>query len=95
MHGGIDGLERMKNLGPVSVARLRAVGIETPDQLRQVGAVEAYVRLKRAFPIETTQIALYMLHGAITDAPWYALSDEVRAALRDAAARRLSQQSGD
>jgi DNA transformation protein and related proteins len=93
--GGIGGLERMKNLGPVSAARLRAVGIETPDQLRQVGPVEAYVRLKRAFPIETTQIALYTLHGAITDAPWYVLSDEVKAALRDAAARRLSRQSGD
>jgi TfoX-like protein len=93
--GGTDDLEQMRNLGPVSAARLRAVGIETPAQLKEVGAVEAYARLKRAFPIETTQIALYTLHGAITDAPWNVLSDEVKAALRDAAARRLPRQSGD
>jgi DNA transformation protein len=82
-------LERMKNLGPVSAARLRAAGIETPEELRRLGAVEAYVRLKRTFPVETTYTALYMLHGAVTDVRWYALSEESRAALRDAASRRL------
>ena len=82
-------LERMKNLGPVSAARLRAAGIETPEELRRLGAVEAYVRLKRAFPAETTHTSLYMLHGAVTGVRWYGLSEESRAALRDAAARRL------
>jgi TfoX C-terminal domain len=84
-----DDLERLHNLGPVSAGRLRAAGIETVDDLRRLGAVEAYVRLKRAFPMETTQISLYAIHGALIGVRWYALSDEVRAALRDAAARRL------
>lgn len=79
----------MKNLGPVSAARLRAVGIDTPEELRRVGAIDAYVRLMAAFPVVTTQIALYALHGAVTDVRWYTLSDEVKAALRDAAAHRL------
>lgn len=82
-------LERMKNLGPVSAARLRAVGIESPEELRQVGAVEAYVRLRRGFPAETTYGLLYALHGAVTDVRWSALPEETRAALRDAVSRRL------
>lgn len=87
MEGGSNDLERMKNLGPISAARLRAVGVETPDELRRLGAVEAYVRLRRAFPSQTTHIMLYALHGALADVRWYELSDEVTAALRDAAAR--------
>jgi DNA transformation protein and related proteins len=88
MEGSGD-LEKMKNLGPVSAARLRAVGIETPEQLMQLGAIEAYVRLRKAFPTVTTQISLYALHGAVNDLRWYVLSDETKAALRDAASRRL------
>ena len=82
-------LERMKNLGPISAARLRSAGIETPEELRRLGAVEAYARLKRVFPVETTPTLLYMLHGAVTGVRWHALSEESRAALRDAVARRL------
>ncbi|HYW22576.1 MAG TPA: TfoX/Sxy family DNA transformation protein [Terriglobales bacterium] len=84
-----DILERMRNLGPILAGRLRTVGIATPDELRRLGAVEAYVRLKRKFWGETTPAQLYALHGAVTDVRWYALPEEARAALRDAAARRL------
>jgi DNA transformation protein len=77
----------MKNLGPVSAERLRAVGIGTPEELRRVGAVEAYVRLKRVFP-EVTHLHLYALHGAVTGVRWYVLPEAARAALRDAAERR-------
>ncbi len=86
---GIE-LEQLKNLGPVSAARLRAVGITSPEELRRVGAIEAYALLKEAFPAVTTPIALYVLHGALTGVRWYTLPDEIKAALRDAAARRLS-----
>jgi DNA transformation protein len=82
-------LRQMKNLGPISAARLQAVGIETPEELRRLGAIEAYVRLKRGFPAVTTHVSLYALHGAVTDVRWYTLSEETKAALRNAAARRL------
>ena len=51
LEGPSGDLERMKNLGPISAARLRAVGVETAEDLRRLGAVEAYVRLRRAFPV--------------------------------------------
>jgi DNA transformation protein len=82
-------LERMANLGPVSAARLRAVGIGTAGDLRRVGAVEAYVRLRRRFPVETLPITLYVLQGALSGVRWYELPEEVRTALAEAAARRL------
>jgi DNA transformation protein len=82
-------LGRMKNLGPVSAARLRSVGIETPEDLRQVGSIEAYVRLKRAYPFETSLVTLYALEGALTDTHWYALPERTKAELRIRAARRL------
>ena len=82
-------LERMRNLGPIIAGRLRTVGIGTPEELRRLGAVEAYVRVKRTFWVETTHAHLYALHGAVTDVRWYALPEEARAALRDAAARRM------
>jgi DNA transformation protein len=82
-------LERMRNLGPIIAGRLRTVGIETPDELRKLGAIEAYIRLKRAFRVETTHAQLYALHGAVNDVSWSGLPEEARAALRDAAARRL------
>ena len=81
-------LEKMRNLGPIIAGRLRTIGIETPDELRRLGAIEAYVRLKRAFPVETTHAQLYALHGAVNDVRWYVLPEEARAALRDAVARR-------
>jgi DNA transformation protein len=81
-------LEDMKNLGPASARRLRAIGIETPADLRRLGAVEAYAQLRNAFPTQTTHIALYSLHGALLNIRWRDLSNEVIAALRSAAARR-------
>jgi DNA transformation protein len=82
-------LAKMKNLGPISAARLQAVGIASPEELRRLGAIEAYARLRRAFPVETTHVALYALHGAVADIRWYELPQETRLALRDAAARRV------
>jgi DNA transformation protein len=80
--GGSDSLEGLRNLGPLSAARLRSVGIQSPEELRELGAVRAYLKLKRAYPYETTVIALYALEGAITDTRWYALPDETKARLR-------------
>lgn len=82
-------LADLKNLGPVSSARLKAVGIETPEDLRRAGAVDAYVRLKRQYPFETTLVALYALEGALTDTHWYTLPEETKVQLRAEAARRL------
>jgi DNA transformation protein len=82
-----DELEALLNVGPVGAERLRAVGISTPAELEEVGAVEAYRRLDEAFPRNTSLNALYALHGALLGVRWDHLPPEVRQELRAAAAR--------
>jgi DNA transformation protein len=82
-------LEQLPNLGPVSARRLRAVGVQSAEDLRRLGPVEAYVRLKQMFSAEVSTLTLYALHGAVAGVRWYELPEATRAALRDAASRRL------
>ena len=41
-------LTDLPNIGPVLAERLRAAGVETPEQLRQIGAEEAFLRIRAA-----------------------------------------------
>jgi len=77
----------MRNLGPVTARRLAELGIADEADLRRIGPVAAYRRLKFADPRGTTLVALYALHGALTDTPWTELSAEVTRELRRAATR--------
>ena len=78
-------LAALRNLGPATAKRLADLGISDEAELRRVGPVAAYRRLKFAHPRETTLVALYALHGALTDTPWTALTAEVKDSLRRAA----------
>lgn len=53
-----------------------------------MGAVEAYLRLKRTHPFEISVVFLYALHGALTDTDWRQLSESTRARLRREVLRR-------
>ena len=75
-------LALLTNLGPKTSRRLAALGIADEAALRQIGPVAAYRRLKFADPRGTTLVALYALHGALTDTHWNALPDDVKRALR-------------
>ncbi len=76
-------LAGMLNIGPVTAGRLRAVGVATPEDLRRLGAVEAFDRVEQASPQVTTLVLLYALEGALRGVPWTALTDELKADLRD------------
>ncbi len=81
-------LAALRNLGPATAKRLAELGISDEAELRKVGTVAAWRRLKFAQPRETTLVALYALHGALTDTPWTALTAEVKDSLRCAAGRQ-------
>ncbi len=78
-------LSALRNLGSVSEERLAAIGIRTPEELDEAGPVEAYLRLKQAFPT-TTLNWLYALHGALMDLRWEHITPEMRRELRAEAA---------
>ena len=76
------GLAALRNIGPATARQLVELGIADEAALRRFGPVAAYRRLKFANPRGITLVALYALHGALTDTHWAALPAEVKDALR-------------
>lgn len=76
--------ERIPNLklGPVSAGWLREIGIESAEDLRQVGVVEAYRQAKVNHPREVSLNLLYGLEAALTGVHWNALPPERKAELK-------------
>jgi len=80
-------LSVLRNLGPASARWLAEAGIESESDLRALGAVAAYRRVKHIRPREVTLLMLYALEGALRDVPWHALPKNVKARLKRAAGR--------
>ena len=88
--------EKLRNIGPKSMAWLRQTGVRTLDDLKAVGALAAYVRVKRA-GFKPSLNLLYALEGAILDCHWQEIPDERRSDLilqADAAVALLPQPKG-
>ena len=79
-----DDLTYLKNIGPASARQLREVGIEDAAALRRLGALDAYRRLKHAFPREVSVNMLYALEGALRNCHWNHLPPGVKENLRAA-----------
>lgn len=71
---------RLPNLGPKSQAMLLAAGISTMDELRRLGAVAAYARVK-AGGGNTSLNLLWALEGALSGLPWQVVAKEHRTSL--------------
>lgn len=80
-------LEDMRNLGPATARMLKEADISDEDELRSVGAVVAYRRLKFRFGSQVTVIALYAMEAALRGCDWRMLDAETRDRLRAEAAR--------
>jgi DNA transformation protein len=85
-----DDLLRLKNIGPASVRQLRDVGIEDEAALRKLGALDAYRRLKHAFPRHISLVMLYALEGALRGCHWNHLPPGVKDKLKAAAVKPRS-----
>lgn len=70
-------LLELKNLGMATVNILHAIGINTYTELRKVGSVEAYRRIKSR-DINVSKVMLYALQGALMDVHWNDLSPELK-----------------
>lgn len=71
---------KLRNIGPKSAAQLRQVGVRTIDDLRALGSLEAFVKLKRA-GFKPSLNLLYSLEGALLDCHWQQVPDERRSEL--------------
>ena len=59
----------MRNIGPKSAAWLRQVGLRTQEDVAAAGAVDAFMRVKRA-GFRPSLNLLYALEGALADCHW-------------------------
>ena len=87
---------KLRNIGPKSMAWLRQTGVRSLDDLKTVGALAAYVRVKRA-GFRPSLNLLYALEGAILDCHWQDIPEARRAQLvveAEAAVALLPQPKG-
>ncbi len=74
-------LSSMPNIGKVVEERLSEVGIETPEQLTEVGSKEAFLRLRVNDPGACLSM-LSGLEGAIEGIRWHQLPAGKKAELK-------------
>lgn len=75
-------LRDLRNLGPASERLLATVGITTPAELEQAGAVDAYRRLVEARTPGLSSTMLWALAGAVADVDWRDLPEHTKQQLR-------------
>lgn len=81
---------KLRNIGPKSAAWLRQTGIRTQEDLVAVGALAAFVRVKRA-GFKPSLNLLYALEGAILGCHWQEIPEERRSELVLAAGEEVAK----
>ena len=79
-----EAVEKIRNIGPKSMAWLRQTGVRSLVDLQSVGSLAAFVRIKRA-GFRPSLNLLYALEGAILGCHWQEIPDTRRAELVQAA----------
>jgi DNA transformation protein len=73
-------LSRLGGLGPKSAQWLRVAGIENSAQLRRLGSVAAYLKVKRSgYPVSLD--LRWALEGATKGESWWQIAKRSRASL--------------
>lgn len=78
----MSALSDLPNVGKVLEDNLRKINIETPEQLRQIGAEEAFFRIRMVVDPGACLHMLYGIQGAIEGIPDKFLSDQTKERLR-------------
>ena len=76
------GLTSMKNIGKELERKLAAVGVDSPEALRELGAKHAFFKLKEVFP-QVCLVHLYALEGAIRDTEFNSLPEDIKQDLKE------------
>ena len=81
----------MRNLGPTSHAWLAEIDLHDIEQIRAIGAVETYARLRFRFGSKINRNMLHALAAALADIDWRQLTPAQKAELDRDAAERLAR----
>lgn len=74
-------ISQMRNLGPKTERMLKEIGVANERDLRAIGAVEAFRRLKFA-DVAVSLNALYAMEAALRDIDWRTLTADEKAELQ-------------
>ncbi len=76
--------KQLRNIGSTVAQKLINAGIENPEQLKKLGAKEAYIRILRSggFCGKFHAAYLYALEGAITNCDWRKIPESKKANLK-------------
>jgi DNA transformation protein and related proteins len=83
----------IRNLGPVSMRLLAEIGVRTIDDLRAIGSLEAFVRLRFIAAAPPSRNLLHAMEAALLDSDWRDLPEQRKREL-DAALERVSAALG-
>jgi len=75
-------LASLRNIGKELEKKLKFAGIETAEELKQVGSKEAYIRVKSYHP-NVCLVHLMALEGAVSDIEYNNLPDDVQKELKE------------
>ncbi len=75
-------LTTMQNIGKEMASKLKSVGINTAEELIEIGSKEAFFRLKTKYP-QVCLVHLYTLEGAIQNVEFNCLSEKTKANLKE------------
>jgi len=81
---GLDNsVGQVKNIGPKTAEKLAMVGITTVDDLHEVGAIEAYCRLRRLNPAFISLVGLYAMQAGLMGIDWRDLPGQIKTDLKE------------
>lgn len=75
-------LTSMRNIGKEMERKLTTVGISSAEMLSQMGARQAFLKLKLVYP-EICLVHLYTLQGAIDNIEFNCLSEDMKSELKE------------
>ena len=84
-------MNKLRGLGPKSIAMLKTAGIATAEELRALGSIQAYCRVKAAGCKPSLNL-LWALEGAISGMDWRDVAKEYRTSLLCALEEALKRQ---
>jgi DNA transformation protein len=85
-------MNKLRGIGPKSIAMLETAGITTEEALRALGSVHAFCRVKAAGCKPSLNL-LWALEGALSDMDWREAAQEHRTSLLGALDEALKRQA--
>ncbi len=77
----MEDLTQLPNIGPALEGKLREIGIQCLEQLKEIGSIDAVLQI-RVKDLSACYNMLYAIEGAIQGVRWHSIPKDERAQLK-------------